>query len=336
MTNRPRLTPAMADVRRAVRDNWDSAGVKPGDLVLVAVSGGADSMALAAASLFEGARAGVRVGAVVVEHGLQEITKAVAQTVVHKLRELGAEPVDLRTVIVDGEGGPEAAARNARYAALELAHKEHAARFISLGHTQDDQAETVLLGLTRGSGARSLAGMSPVGEKYLRPLLNVTREITETFCADSGLEVWNDPHNEDPKYLRVRIRHEVMPLLEQTMGPGVAAALARTADQLRADAEILDSQARTIFEGAVERQATAVDLPVDQLEGLAEGILARVLKLAIEAVGGKVQSANLETVCELVTNWHGQKTVTLAGARVERTGQKLVFRSAQTLKAGAC
>ena len=146
MTNRPRLTPAMADVRRAVRENWDAAGVAEGDLVLVAVSGGADSMALAAAAAFEGARAGIRVGAVVVEHGLQEATKVVAAQTAETLGGWGLSPVDLRTVVVGNDGGPEAAARTARYDALDAARVQTGARFVMLGHTLDDQAETVLLG----------------------------------------------------------------------------------------------------------------------------------------------------------------------------------------------
>jgi tRNA(Ile)-lysidine synthase len=335
MPNRPRLTPAIADVRRAVRHCWDAAGVTADELVLVGVSGGADSMALVHAAAFEGARAGVRVRAVVVEHGLQEITKAVALAVMERLAAIGVES-EIRAVLVGEDGGPEGAARAARYDAIELARRECGARYVMLGHTLDDQAETVLLGLTRGSGARSISGMSVVSEHYLRPLLSIRRETTEAFCHDSGIEVWNDPHNEDPRYLRVRIRHEILPLLEQTMGPGVATALARTADQLRDDADALDALASAEFESRVVRLPTAVELPVDGLEVLAAAIRARVLKLAIEAVGGTATSVGIESVTELVINWHGQKSLTLPGARVERTGHKLVFRSTKSLKPGAC
>lgn len=335
MPNRPRLTPAIADVRRAVRDCWDAAGVTADELVLVGVSGGADSMALVHAAAFEGARAGVRVRAVVVEHGLQEITKAVALAVFERLAGIGVES-EVRAVVVGDDGGPEGAARAARYEAIELSRRDCGARYVMLGHTLDDQAESVLLGLTRGSGARSISGMSVVSEHYLRPLLSIRRETTEAFCRDSGIEVWNDPHNEDPRYLRVRIRHEILPLLEQTMGPGVATALVRTAEQLRDDADALDELASTEFESRVVRLATAVELPVDGLELLAAAIRARVLKLAIEAVGGTATSSGIESVTELVINWHGQKSLTLPGARVERTGQKLVFRSPKSLKPGAC
>ena len=151
MPQRPRLTPAIADVRRAVRESFAEAGVGAGDLVLVACSGGADSLALAAAAGFEGARAGVRVGAVIVEHGLQAETVAVAATTAEVLGGLGLSPVEVLSVSVGAGAGPEAAARTARYEALDAAAAAHGARFVLLGHTLDDQAETVLLGLGRGS-----------------------------------------------------------------------------------------------------------------------------------------------------------------------------------------
>jgi tRNA(Ile)-lysidine synthase len=326
----------MADVRRAVRENWDAASVVSGDRVLVAVSGGPDSMSLASAAAFEGKRAGIEVGAVVVEHGLQEITKAVAEQTAANLRALGLEPVLVLAVKVGTDGGPEAAAREARYAAFEEALAETHARFIMLGHTLNDQAETVLLGLARGSGARSLAGMAAVGENYLRPLLGITRETTVAYCEDLGLEVWHDPQNTDPKFTRVRVRHEVLPLLEQALGGGVAAALARTSDQLREDNLALDGLAAAVFDDAATLGATSVQLNIDALETQPAAIVKRVIKLAVERVGGSATSAGIEQVFELLTNWHGQKPSTLQGVRVERTGRVLVFKSTKTLKPGAC
>ncbi len=326
----------MADVRRAVRDNWQEAGVQSGDLVLCAVSGGADSMALAAASVFEGGRAGVRVGAVIVEHGLQEITKQVAETTAESLRKLGLDPVSIYAVKVGDDGGPEAAARSARYAAFDIAIEEHSAKFVSLGHTLNDQAETVLLGLARGSGARSISGMSAVSGQFLRPLLTIERATTEAFCRDSGIEVWNDPQNSDESFTRVRIRNRVLPLLEETLGQGVAEALARTADQLREDADALEEIALAHYNSHVKLLPTSVELPVESFEGLAGAIVARVIKLAIEQVGGIATSSSIDSVSQLITDWHGQKTLTLAGARVERTGKQLVFRTTKALKTGAC
>ncbi len=136
--------------------------------------------------------------------------------------------------------GPEAAAREARYAVLGQVADSVDAAVVLLGHTRDDQAETVLLGLARGSGARSLAGMRRAFDRYRRPLLDVSRDDTVTACQVEGHPVWSDPHNEDPGYTRVRVRTRVLPLLERELGPGVAATLARTADQLREDTELLD------------------------------------------------------------------------------------------------
>lgn len=326
----------MADVRRAVRENWDDASVVSGDRVLVAVSGGPDSMSLASAAAFEGKRAGVRVGAVVVEHGLQEITKAVAEQTAANLRALGLEPVLVLAVKVGTDGGPEAAAREARYAAFEQALAETHARFVMLGHTLNDQAETVLLGLARGSGARSLAGMAAVGEKYLRPLLGITRETTVAYCEDLGLEVWHDPQNSDPKFTRVRVRHEVLPLLETALGGGVAEALARTANLLRADATALDQLAEQLFAAEAQVAATSVTLDCEALAKHPSAISSRLIKLAIETVGGQASATAIVSVTALVHDWHGQKPLTLSGTRVERTGRSLVFRTTKTLKTGAC
>ena len=112
-----------------------------------------------------------------------------------------------------------------------------------LAHTLDDQAETVLLGLGRGSGPRSIAGMRPYDPPWCRPLLGVRRAVTHGACAELGLTPWHDPHNADPRFTRVRLRTEVLPLLEDVLGGGVAEALARTAAALREDAEVLDDLA---------------------------------------------------------------------------------------------
>ena len=225
MTDRPRLTPAIADVRRAVRESWDASGVVAGDLVLVACSGGPDSLALAAAVAFEAPRAGIRAGAVIVEHGIQEVTREVAARTAEVLRELGLNPVQVVHITVGAEGGPEAAARTARYEALDEAAAALDAKAVLLGHTLDDQAETVLLGLARGSGPRAINGMASHSGRYLRPLVGIKRETTHTFCADSGLEPWTDPQNSEDRFTRVRVRQTVLPLLETELGPGIAESL---------------------------------------------------------------------------------------------------------------
>jgi tRNA(Ile)-lysidine synthase len=229
---RPRLTPAVADVRRAVRESlglFGASGETP--LVLVALSGGPDSLALAAATAFEAPRAGLRAGAVIVDHGLQRESARVAARAAEQALELGLDPVLVRLVEVGsgpGSGGPEAAARDARYTALDAARRDTRAVAVLLGHTLDDQAETVLLGLARGAGASSLHGMAAASGAFVRPLLGIRRETTVAACADAGLEPWLDPHNADTTYSRVRVRRTVLPVLERELGPGIAGALART------------------------------------------------------------------------------------------------------------
>ena len=336
---RPRLTPAVADVRRAVRENWDAAGVTAGDLILVACSGGADSLALAVASAFEGERAGIRVGAVIVEHGLQEQTAQVAQDLKAQLQSLKLEPVEVHPVnVVTGPGssGTEAAARTARYEALTLAAQKLGAKFVSLGHTQSDQAETVLLGLTRGSGPRSIAGMEAIDGLFLRPLLALTRQTTESFCNDSGLEFWVDPHNSDPSYTRVRIRHSVLPVLEAELGPGVSSALARTAQLLREDLDYLDGLAAAQFKLLAQVSARQIELPADALFELDPALRGRVILLALNTFKTGFSKTHIDAVAELVTNWHGQKELALPGVRVVRHGNTIAFKTPKTFQPGAC
>jgi tRNA(Ile)-lysidine synthase len=296
------------------------AGYAPGDLVLAACSGGPDSLALAVALAFVAPRAGLRAGAVTVDHGLQEGSADRAAQVATTLRGLGLDPVRAVAVTVDGDGGPEAAARAARYAALEKAAADLGAAAVLLGHTLDDQAETVLLGLARGSGARSLAGMAPRRGIFLRPLLGVRRQATAGACAALDLIPWADPHNADRRFARVRVRLDALPALEAALGPGVAEALARTADQLRDDAEVLEkigSDERTV--------ATA------SLAGLPGAVRSRVLRSAALAAGcpaGALTAAHVTRMEELVTNWHGQRWVDLpGGVRASRREGQVLFET---------
>ncbi|GAB2971712.1 tRNA lysidine(34) synthetase TilS [Nocardioides montaniterrae] len=240
------LHPAIAACRLAVRRTL--AGLEPGDTVLVACSGGPDSLALLSATVFEARKAGVLVIGVTVDHGLQEGSSEHTARVVEQMAVMGASQTASARVQVEAGGlGMEAAARRARYDVLEQMRVHFGAVLVLLGHTRDDQAETVLLGLTRGSGGRSIAGMRRAFDHYARPLLDVSRDDTVTACQVEGLQVWHDPHNDDPGYTRVRVRKKVMPMLEDQLGPGIAAALARTADLLRDDMEALDEMAETEF-----------------------------------------------------------------------------------------
>ena len=320
--------PAVAEVRLAVRRTL--AGLcaarpegGPGHAcVLVACSGGADSLALAAALAFEAPRAGVPAGLVTIDHGLQDSSAEQAVRVAAIGYELGLDPVHAVRVEVAGSGGPEAAARRARYAALDAVAVPLDARVL-LGHTLDDQAETVLLGLGRGSGPNSIAGMRPADGRYLRALLGVRRETTRAACAALGLEPWDDPHNDDPRFRRVRLRREVLPLLEDVLDGGVAAALARTATLLRQDLDALDSIARDRLAVIKSRSAGAgsgaagvdhADIPVELLEVEPPAIRSRVLKLWAESAGaGPLNAEHVAALDELITNWHGQDRIPLPG-----------------------
>ena len=307
--------PAVAEIRTAVRAGL--TGLAPGDLVLVACSGGADSLALAAALAFTAPRLHLRAGGVTVDHGLQPGSADRARAVAARLTTLGLDPVVCTTVTVPGSGddlhaGPEAAARTARYQALDAAAGQTGAVAILLGHTLDDQAETVLLRLARGSGARSLAGMPSHRGRYLRPLLPVRRATTQAACAALDLPVWDDPHNADPRFTRVRVRHEVLPVLESVLGPGVAEALARTAGQLRDDADALDALASTEAEDGPDGGS----LETDRLAGLPAAIRSRVLRRAAVAAGcpaGSLTSGHVQQLGALVTGWRGQRWVDLPG-----------------------
>lgn len=335
MTERPRLTPAMADVRRAIRENLSD--LTPDAVVLVALSGGPDSLALAAGLAFEAPRAGLLAGAVIVDHGLQEGSDVVAENAAAQARELGLDPVIIRRVKVVPAAGPEADARTARYEALEFVTMELGAVAVLLGHTLDDQAETVLLGLTRGSGATSLAGMSDINGIYRRPLLGIRRAQTVAACEDQGLTPWNDPHNLDSSYTRVRIRHDVLPVLEKELGPGVTEALARTAEQFKQDSAVLDELTSeimpTVFTPMLGETAQSVQatLDVTVLTDLPLAILNRVIRrAALEVFGSSLSSVHTNAVARLVTEWHGQGEVHVPGIRVERQGAQLVMTASSS------
>ena len=345
---RPRLTPAIAEVRRAVRAALPSGIDSTGETVLVALSGGPDSLALAAATAFEASRAGVRAGAVIVDHGLQQGSADVAARAAEQAAQLGLDPVIIKRVDVGTDGGPEAAARDARYVALAEAAQASGASAVFLGHTLDDQAETVLLGLARGSGPASLSGMSPstssgtgggsgagggsgTAVAYVRPLLGVRRSTTMQFCVDSGLEPWHDPQNVDERFARVRVRSVLLPLLERELGPGVAEALARTASQLREDSEALDHFAEEIAEELADIAEAGISLPVKALASNPPALRQRLIRLAVESeFHVSLSRTHTLEVARLVTEWHGQGPLDLPGVRVERQGGLLLFTANNT------
>ncbi|GAB4086531.1 tRNA lysidine(34) synthetase TilS [Myceligenerans cantabricum] len=355
------IDPALRRARAAVRDVL--AGLPAGSTVLVACSGGADSLALAAALAHEAPRVGrsvrarahgVRAGAVVVDHGLQHGSDDVAARAAGQCRGLGLDPVLVRRVLVrrrtadDGgagsaggfRGGLEAAARDARYATLDAAAGETGADLVLLGHTLDDQAEQVLLGLARGAGARSLAGMPAARGRYRRPFLGLRRADTEAVCAASGLDYWTDPTNLVPgpaaagAPLRSRVRGIVLPVLEDVLGPGAAEALVRSAAQLRDDTDALDTLAADLLGRArptapdPDGDGGTVVLDVTVLAAAPAALRRRALRLAAhEVTTAPTTARHVDALDALVVSWSGQGPAHLpGGARVERACGRLFLR----------
>jgi tRNA(Ile)-lysidine synthase len=279
----------------------------------VALSGGPDSLALTAVA------AGLRpTTALIVDHGLQSDSAAVADAARTQAGALGC--VDARVLCVQvgnpsgPGGGPEAAARAARYAVLG-AHRKGP---VLLAHTLDDQAETVLLGLGRGSGARSIAGMRPHDPPWCRPLLGVRRAVTHAACRELGLTAWDDPHNTDRRFTRTRLRHEVLPLLEDVLGGGVAEALARTATALREDTELIDTFAAQALPHVVAESG----LRTDALAALPDPVRRRVIRGWLLAGGATgLTDKQIRGVGTLVTDWRGQGGVAV-GSKLR--GQRLI------------
>ncbi|WP_300680632.1 tRNA lysidine(34) synthetase TilS [Nocardioides sp.] len=327
------LHPSIAAVRRGVRKAL--AECAPGDTVVVGVSGGPDSMALAAATIVEGHKLALRVIGATVDHGLQVDSDVVAEQTAGRLAALGIDETVTISVSVDDpdRAGPEGSARQARYAALDQYADHVGARLVLLGHTRDDQAETVLLGLARGSGGRSLAGMRRAFGRYRRPLLDVGRDDTVTACQVEGIETWHDPHNDDPGYARVRVRRTVLPVLEEQLGPGIAATLARTADQLRSDTELLDDIAEN------EWRSLGGTLAADVLAGYPTAIRTRLLRhgaLAAGAIPAELTFEHILGLDALVTDWHGQRWIDLPGLlRAIRTEGRITFVSSTSSGAPA-
>ncbi len=329
-TGRPRHRDAATAEAGVARGAENPA---PVPLVLVACSGGPDSLALAAVAAFLRRRGEIRAGAVIVDHQLQPQSRAVAEATAGMLRGLGLDPVEIRTVTVSGSGmGPEAAARHARYRALDEAAAGLGANTVLLGHTLDDQAESVLLGLARGSGTRSLAGIRQRRGVYLRPFLGLRRDETLEICAAEGLQPWHDPTNADPAFLRSRVRSRVLPLLESELGPGIARSLYRSARILAQDADYLDQQAAAEYRRLVGTQAPIPDAQVpvpgeqvpfsgaevrlseDGLRALPAALRQRVLALAVVGLGGEQPSfERLQAAESLLARRGSAGPVELAG-----------------------
>ena len=314
------MSSALLELRNAVRPFLEN--LTAGDCALVAVSGGADSLALACALVKEAPELAITLIAVTVDHQLQSGSNEQAKKVQAQLKAIGYQEVIIEKVSVVEKSGLEADARTARYTALDSIAHAYGATQIFLGHTRDDQAETVLLGLARGSGTRSLSGMATVNGKYARPFLQLTRAQTVAACQEADLQTWSDPHNLNEKFSRVRVRNKVMPVMEEEIGPGIAAALARSAAILRDDADALDEMAQ-----AVISRVDLSDLDCAALAELPRAIRSRILRAAIYAAGapsGSLSADHLAAVEALITSWRGQGEVSLpGGVKVARISGRL-------------
>ena len=338
---RPGLHPAVAEVRRAVRvalADWIAAAsggaapVRPAahpppQHVLIALSGGADSLALAAAAAREAPRLGLTATAIVVDHGLQPGAAAVATTAAAQAERLGLAAEVHRVTV---HGTDEAAARQARYRAFARAAASHRATGILLGHTLDDQAESVLLGLARGSGAASLHGMAARTERdgltLIRPLLGTRRATTRAACQAEHLTPWHDPHNTDPRFARVRVRERVLPALEAELGPGVAEALARTATGLREDTEAFDQIIHETIEDIVEHAEAGIQVSVSALAANPAALRHRIIRTVVQAeFGQSLSRVQTVEVARLVTDWSGQGPIALPGCTARRIAGAIVF-----------
>lgn len=329
----------------------DHAVAADAPLVLVACSGGRDSMALAAVSHIVCTSMGVRCGAVIVDHGLQAGSEQVASEAADRCHALGLGPVIMRNATVQARGeGLEAAARQARYDELCTAARESGAIAVLLAHTMDDQAETVLIGLLRSRGVDALAGMPQVftrsGVTFARPLLTLTRDETTGLCEDLGVEYWDDPTNgdavdgelPDDYPLRSRVRHDLLPAIERFAGFNVTRHFAESAQLARMDKEYLDQRSDEVMGEAV----TAVDRPAssaavstdtpragaaddtnDSGHGIGlmigvkriarepEAIRLRVIAHALSQAGVNASAAQIAAIDRLVVDWHGQGGVSL-------------------------
>lgn len=334
-------------VRRRLRRlvELQLADLSSDDLVLVGVSGGADSLALARLVADVSADRGlVKAGVIVIDHQLQNGSGAVASEAVQTCVSFGLAPVVAIAVDVDrsaAAGGMEAAARTARRRAMIAMAHQLEAKAILLAHTMDDQAETVLLGLARGSGSRSLAAMSERDGLWRRPLLSATRTDTVNICEQAGLFPHHDPHNHDAAFARVKVRSRVLPTLEQELGPGIRDALARTASMLQLDNAALDQWAAMQAENRLElieegRVVVALDLANSgKLATVPKAVRTRIYRLALLAVGvapGSITFAHLNTIDRFVADWRGQGPTRVPGDHeVARISDTLVLYRAHPL-----
>ena len=321
--------PALLELRQAVRIRFQKLEkLEPYSKVCVGVSGGADSLALAIAAKLESDNFNINLIGVIVDHGLQVESAETAATTRKKLEKIGYTDIFLGKANVILTDGLEASARRARYKVFEQSMETYGAKTFFLGHTKNDQAEGVLLGLARGSGTKSLSGMQEVSGPYIRPFLTIDRSTTEEACREAGIEFWSDPHNIKSEFSRVRVRENILPLIEREIGPGIIDALSRSAKILREDATALDEWADAVFS-----QLNPADIEISALSDLPIAVRSRVLRRAIHAAGapiGSISASHLEPIEAYVSDWRGQGHTSLpGGVKVGRISGRLSLSNSQ-------
>ena len=305
-------------MRRAVVDCIEVAPV------IVGCSGGPDSLALVASAAWALPNVGHEVHVVIVDHGLQADSARVAHNAGDIVRQWGIDNVVIERVQVGTQGGPEAAARTARRAALVDVASQRGINQILLAHTREDQAETVLLRLARGSGARSIASMTPCDPPWHRPFLDVPRDVlhrgAREYLEPLGVEAWDDPHNHDPEFTRVRVR-EAMTLMEERLGPGFVSGLARSAHLLADDADALEAWAQGAFDRWVYVTKGECGVDVEAIAGQPRAVRTRLIRLMHQAVLESEDSLDFDHVQHveaMISTWKGQGPAQLPGAITAR------------------
>jgi tRNA(Ile)-lysidine synthase len=317
-----RRPPAVAGVlERVTATAREHQMFVPARTVLVAVSGGPDSVCLVESlsrlrRLFR-----YRLQVVHVDHGLRP-GSAVDAAYVKRLAERLGLPFHLRKAGSGPTkgGSVEAWARAQRLSALSEVAREIDASRIALGHTLDDQAETVLLNLVTGSGLRGLSGIAPVSGPYVNPLIEIRRHQVEAFCRSLGLRPRRDPTNLDPRFLRNAIRLKGLPGLERTVGRSLTEPLARTAATLREDAEELTRQASAVMDDVLTESRQGVDIHAVGLLDLPRAVGARVVSHAVYAGGVVCSRADVDAVYDLAAGRPGRRRDLSGGLKARRGG----------------
>ncbi|MDK2820626.1 MAG: tRNA(Ile)-lysidine synthase [Clostridia bacterium] len=307
----------------------------PGDKVVVGVSGGPDSLALLHSLKSLQEEFGFKIHVAHLNHGLRQEASADAEFV-QKLAAKWSLPVTIKTEDVlsyqkEHHLSLEAAAREVRYSFFEHVATEVKASKIAVGHQADDQAETVLLNLLRGSGLTGLKAMLPKSGRLIRPLLFVRRSEVELYCKNLGLNPREDVTNNDPAFRRNKIRHQLMPLLAKEYNPAIINVLSRTAIILQEDEEVLSNLAKKALSNVKKREENG-KLVLDRQEylGLPPGLQRRVLRLAAANLGRKVSFKQVEEAREVVDKC---SVITWPGdLRIEVNRREIYLQTSSQLK----